>query len=364
MLSSLKVLAAILAHVGAALTAARDWWVDMSPVERRDTQGRALSVAACAIAVAVGGPLIGHRFEVQKSAEAYRADAAALAASLNGDHADWREVVPEGDEGGVKLASFSNSFTSKADWLAAGSAGLQNAAISARGQLTANTVSGLDLMAGRARDAIALASLGGFSGESLDRAEETKSELDCLAEAVYYEARSESTRGQLAVAEVVMNRVRDSRFPNTVCEVVFQGQYRQTGCQFTFTCDGSRRQKPRGPAWDRARAVALHVSLGLNKPVTNKATHYHTDYVNPYWKAGMVETAMIGTHIFYRFPKTGAEWTQARLALDAQQQTKDALLSVEGETMTLDVVEPVATEPSAISLTTAIAAPTADARPL
>jgi hypothetical protein len=100
--------------------------------------------------------------------------------------------------------------------------------------------------------------------------------------------------------------------------VVFQGQYRNTGCQFTFTCDGSLHHKPSGEAWDRAKAVALHVAMGLNKPVTNKATHYHTDYVNPYWKAGMVETAEIGTHIFYRFPKTGAEWSKARLALAAQ----------------------------------------------
>ncbi len=112
------------------------------------------------------------------------------------------------------------------------------------------------------------------------------------------------------MAEVVMNRVRDSRFPKTVCAVVYQGRYRDTGCQFTFTCDGSLANKPRGEAWDRAKDVALNTMLGLTKPVTNKATHYHTDYVNPYWKAGMVETKVIGTHIFYRFPKTGCGMDQ------------------------------------------------------
>lgn len=346
----------------------------MSPVERRDCQQRALTVAACAAAVVVGAPLIGHRFEVQKSAEAYQADAVALAESLNGQDADWRdadwrEVTPESDTGGVRLASFSNSFTNRAsttktDWLAAGAAGIENAAITARGRLAANTFAGLERVAGRARDSVSLATLGGFSGESLSHAEETRSELDCLAEGVYYEARSENTRGQLAVAEVIMNRVRDSRFPNTVCEVVFQGQYRQTGCQFTFTCDGSRRQKPRGPSWDRAKAVALHVSLGLNKPVTNKATHYHTDYVNPYWRAGMVETTVIGTHIFYRFPKTGAEWTQARMALDAQDQHKAALFAVEADAPASEIADDFSDLPANVIVLSNNVEPSAEASPL
>jgi spore germination cell wall hydrolase CwlJ-like protein len=165
---------------------------------------------------------------------------------------------------------------------------------------------------------MAIKGLAEFTAENLGLAAREQAELDCLAEAVYYEARSETVKGQMAVAEVVMNRVRDPNFPKTVCDVVFQGRYRTTGCQFTFTCDGSLRVKPRGEAWDRARAIALHVAMGLSKPITNKATHYHTDYVNPYWSPGLVETATIGTHIFYRFPKTGAEWTKARMALAAR----------------------------------------------
>jgi hypothetical protein len=123
-----------------------------------------------------------------------------------------------------------------------------------------------------------------------------------------------------------MNRVRDPRFPKSICEVVYQGQYRDTGCQFTFTCDGSVRTKPSGVSWDRAKSVALHVMLGLNKPVTNKATHYHTDYVNPYWAPGLVETATIGTHIFYRFPKTSTEWRNARIALDASRHGESSII--------------------------------------
>ena len=182
---------------------------------------------------------------------------------------------------------------------------------------------GLKAIPLRERDSRVLVGLAQFTAQNLGLAVHQKSEIDCLAEAVYYEARSEDATGQMAVAEVVMNRVKNPHFPKTVCGVVFQGQYRNTGCQFTFTCDGSRRQAPRGQSWDRARAVALHVAMGLNKPVTNKATHYHTDYVNPYWSAGLVETAEIGTHIFYRFPKTQQEWSRARIALAAQERTSE-----------------------------------------
>jgi hypothetical protein len=143
----------------------------------------------------------------------------------------------------------------------------------------------------------------------------------------------------MAVAEVVMNRVRDPRFPKTICEVVYQGQYRNTGCQFTFTCDGSVRHKPAGLAWDRARDIALHVMLGLNTPVTNKATHYHTDYVNPYWAPGLVETATIGTHIFYRFPKTSKEWQDARIALDANRGSESSIIILDDELAVDDGLE-------------------------
>ena len=124
----------------------------------------------------------------------------------------------------------------------------------------------------------------------------------CLAEAIYHEARSESAMGQRAVADVVMNRVRSRAYPDTVCGVVFQGSHLSTGCQFTFTCDGSRRRAPRGPSWERAQRLATLTLMGMNRPVTERATHYHTQAVQPVWSASLVETTRIGAHIFYRFP--------------------------------------------------------------
>ncbi|HRP11598.1 MAG TPA: cell wall hydrolase [Terricaulis sp.] len=127
-------------------------------------------------------------------------------------------------------------------------------------------------------------------------------EHNCLSQAIYYEARGETQRGQVAVAEVVMNRTRSSAYPNTICEVVYQGHTRATGCQFTFTCDGSLRQRPRGRAWDRAQRTATAMMLGYHRPITQNATHYHTHEVNPVWNSGLVETTNIGSHVFYRFP--------------------------------------------------------------
>jgi len=128
------------------------------------------------------------------------------------------------------------------------------------------------------------------------------SELRCLSEAIYYEARGESYRGQVAVAEVVMNRVGSRHYPGSVCGVVYQGSHRATGCQFTFTCDGSLNRRPRGRAWERARNIASQMLLGYTRPVTGSATHYHTTAVSPVWSATLVETARVGEHVFYRFP--------------------------------------------------------------
>jgi spore germination cell wall hydrolase CwlJ-like protein len=267
----------------------------MSDVEKRQTRERAMMIGACAAVFAVAGPLIGHRFDMQKSEEAYRADAFALNQTLGG--------------AGPQIAQHV-SFTNKASPTAL----FQSVSFA----LDQPTEIGLAALPLRERDSMVLKGLANFTAQNLGLAEHEGSEVDCLAEAVYYEARSEDTKGQMAVAEVVLNRVKNPHFPKSVCAVVFQGRYRETGCQFTFTCDGSMKSAPAGEAWDRARAVALHVMMGLNTPVTNNATHYHTDYVNPYWKAGMVETATLGTHIFYRFPKTGAEWREARIALAAQ----------------------------------------------
>ena len=125
--------------------------------------------------------------------------------------------------------------------------------------------------------------------------------LECLTSAIYYEAGQESTDGQRAVAQVVLNRVRHPAFPANVCGVVYEGSTRATGCQFTFTCDGSLNRQPMLGAWDRARSVAEAALAGyVYKPV-GTATHYHADYVVPYWASTLTKNAVVGAHIFYRW---------------------------------------------------------------
>lgn len=125
--------------------------------------------------------------------------------------------------------------------------------------------------------------------------------IECLTAAVYYEAATEPLDGQRAVAQVVLNRVRHPAYPNSVCGVVFQGSERVTGCQFTFTCDGALSRTPHAGLWRQARQVAEAALAGkVFKPV-GWSTHYHTNWVVPYWSSSLVKAAVVGTHIFYRW---------------------------------------------------------------
>lgn len=136
-----------------------------------------------------------------------------------------------------------------------------------------------------------------FKGNGAARAQAT----ECLAEAVYYEAGSQDADGQRAVAQVVLNRVRHPAFPATVCGVVYQGSTRATGCQFTFTCDGSLSRRPDTGGWERARRIAEAALSGqVYKPV-GWATHYHADYVVPYWASTLAKNAVVGAHLFYHW---------------------------------------------------------------
>lgn len=123
----------------------------------------------------------------------------------------------------------------------------------------------------------------------------------CLTQGIYYEAALESDEGQAAVAQVILNRVRDPNYPATVCGVVFQGAERVTGCQFSFTCDGSMSQAPVGWAWNRARKVAERALSGHVATRVGTATHYHADYVHPWWSPTLAKITQIGAHIFYRW---------------------------------------------------------------
>jgi len=124
----------------------------------------------------------------------------------------------------------------------------------------------------------------------------------CLAQAVYFEARGEPAEGQLAVAQVVMNRVASQYYPNNVCDVVYQNQNRRNRCQFSFACDGRPERINDQEAWGVATTIATKVLTGevMSEAVGVQATHYHASYVRPNWIRDMVKIRQIGAHIFYR----------------------------------------------------------------
>jgi spore germination cell wall hydrolase CwlJ-like protein len=125
--------------------------------------------------------------------------------------------------------------------------------------------------------------------------------LKCLTQAVYHEAAYEPLAGRRAVAQVVLNRMRHPAFPNSVCGVVYQGVNRPV-CQFSFTCDGSLRRRINPSAWAEAEMVARDALNGHVEASVGYATHYHANYVFPYWAPKLVKLAKIGAHIFYRWP--------------------------------------------------------------
>ena len=125
--------------------------------------------------------------------------------------------------------------------------------------------------------------------------------LECLTSAIYHEAGRESDDGQRAVAQVILNRVRHPVYPSSVCGVVFQGSLRPTGCQFTFTCDGSMALVPMTSVWQRARKIAWAALNGAVYAPVGLATHYHANYVLPYWASSLVKTHIEGAHLFYRW---------------------------------------------------------------
>jgi len=137
--------------------------------------------------------------------------------------------------------------------------------------------------------------------------------LQCLASAVYYEAGNQDEDGERAVAQVVLNRVRHPAFPNSVCGVVYEGSTRPTGCQFTFTCDGSLARGPDADGWRRAYKVAEDALSGSVYAPVGWATHYHANYVVPTWAASMAKNAIVGAHLFYHW---AGGWGQASAFTD------------------------------------------------
>jgi spore germination cell wall hydrolase CwlJ-like protein len=144
----------------------------------------------------------------------------------------------------------------------------------------------------------------------LDEKSRAKSEK-CLAEAVYFEARGEAVRGQIAVAQVVMNRAFSGYYPTTVCGVVYQNKYRHFACQFTFACDNNPDVIREPDMWERARKIAKAMLDGeIWLPEVGKSTHYHAYYVRPSWVGEMKKMYKFGVHTFYR-PKAWGDGSEA-----------------------------------------------------
>ena len=148
----------------------------------------------------------------------------------------------------------------------------------------------------------------GFDVEHLDAMPRYQGgpEWACLTEALYFEARGETLKGQLAVAEVILNRVDSRKYPNSVCGVIEQGSHRRNACQFSFKCDGAPEKFSEHQAYERVGKIARMMLEGRERALTDGATHYHTIHVRPSWSRRLTKTADIGVHIFYRTPERTA----------------------------------------------------------
>ena len=217
--------------------------------------------------------------------------ATAMSATINAERAAAAR------EAEASLAREAELVADLAAYLASETEATRNALAEPRVKPAKPTVS----LAGVGDAALHLAD---FDFSTLGAARHDAAERKCLAQAIYYEARSEPRIGQVAVADVVLNRVASRLYPDTICGVVFQGSERRTGCQFSFTCDGSMEIRLNKRKWAASEELAGAILAGLRAPVSRNATHYHANYVNPYWAPKMTPTATIGTHKFYRFPSS------------------------------------------------------------
>ena len=152
-----------------------------------------------------------------------------------------------------------------------------------------------------------ISDLVSYDFTELEIARIQSAERRCLADAIYFESRNESMLGKLGVADVVLNRVKSAYYPDTICGVVYQGSERTTGCQFSFTCDGSMEKRLNVRLYEDIDELAGVILAGMHMPVSRNATHYHADYVSPYWAPTLTPTAQIGAHKFYRFPNKTSE---------------------------------------------------------
>lgn len=152
---------------------------------------------------------------------------------------------------------------------------------------------------------------------------EASRDMECLTQAVYYEARGETPAGQAAVAQVVLNRARHPAFPKTVCGVVFQGANSRV-CQFSFACDGAMRARVEPTAWRRAERVAHRALSGEVMAEVGRATHFHTTSVSPAWGPRLTRVTQIGVHVFYRYGRDSGRGTMLAHAEDITPEQTQA----------------------------------------
>lgn len=131
-----------------------------------------------------------------------------------------------------------------------------------------------------------------------------RKEIKCLTAAIYFEARGEPVRGQSMVAQVILNRVDSAYYPDTVCDVVYQNAHRKNACQFSFACDDLPDEFAEWPARNLARKIAIFAfncdeACKASRGEIAQSTHYHADYVAPFWSRKLHKTGKVGSHIFY-----------------------------------------------------------------
>jgi spore germination cell wall hydrolase CwlJ-like protein len=237
------------------------------------------------------------------------AQALAPAAALNFSEAALQQNV-------AKMAPGDQAIARRYDPLLAAGAVLkdrQAAAFAARLEKSDPAPSGPTLASLMLRPSLGIGRFDASSRFDLvaSDAMDSARDLECLTQAVYYEARGESLQGQEAVAQVVLNRVRHPAFPKTVCAVVFQGAAAGHGCQFSFACDGSMHDRREPAAWRRAEGVAARALGGAVMAAVGKSTHFHAVGYGSQWDGDMIRVAQVGMHIFFRFGHNGAAITQA-----------------------------------------------------
>jgi spore germination cell wall hydrolase CwlJ-like protein len=176
-------------------------------------------------------------------------------------------------------------------------------------------------------------------------------DVQCLTEAVYYEARGESAAGQAAVAQVILNRVRHPSYPKTVCGVVYQRA--RSSCQFSFACDGAMSRRHERGAWNRAHAIATRALSGFVMSEVGAATHFHATRVAPNWGPGLLRVSEVGLHVFYRLGRgapmvTRVEAVGPQEAEDVTPADDVRLTSGEASEVSapVEVVTPTAPQPT------------------